>query len=45
MSWTLSLGIIFGNTVSALNLAPDDGAEIPSLTSDNVGYQNGSHLP
>ena len=33
----MSLGIIFGNTVPALGLAPDDGKEIPSLTSDNVG--------
>jgi uncharacterized protein DUF4331 len=32
----ISLGIVFGNTVSALGLAPDDGAEIPTLTSDNV---------
>lgn len=44
-----SLGVVFGNTVSALGLAPDDGKEIPSLTSDNVGpttgpkhYQDGS---
>lgn len=32
-----SLGIIFGNTVPALGLAPDDGKAIPALTSDNVG--------
>jgi hypothetical protein len=32
----LSLGVIFGNTIPALGLAPDDGHEIPSLTSDNV---------
>lgn len=32
-----SLGIIFGNTVPTLGLAPDDGKEIPSLTNDNVG--------
>ena len=32
-----SLGVIFGPTVSALGLAPDDGKEIPALTSDNVG--------
>jgi len=32
-----SLGIIFGNTVPALGLAPDDGKEIPTLTSDHVG--------
>ena len=33
----ISLGIVFGNTVPALGLAPDDNKEIPSLTSDNVG--------
>jgi len=33
----ISLGIIFGNTVSALGLAPNDGKATPSLTSDNVG--------
>ena len=32
----ISLGVIFGNTVSALGLAPDDGKEIPTLVSDNV---------
>lgn len=32
-----SLGIIFGNTIPALGLAPEDNKEIPSLTSDNVG--------
>ena len=32
-----SLGVIFGNTVSKLGLAADDGKEIPTLTSDNVG--------
>jgi hypothetical protein len=31
------LALVFGNTIPALNLAPDDGAETPSLTSDNVG--------
>lgn len=31
-----SLGVIFGNTVPALGLAPDDGNEIPGLTTDNV---------
>ena len=35
----ISLGIIFGNTVPALGLAPDDGKELPSFTSDNVGPQ------
>ncbi|RYX80302.1 DUF4331 domain-containing protein [bacterium] len=32
-----SLGVIFGNTIPSLGLAPDDGKEIPTLTSDNVG--------
>jgi hypothetical protein len=32
----ISLGVIFGNTVPALGLAPDDGKEIATLTSDNV---------
>ena len=32
-----SLGVIFGGTVPALGLAPDDGKEIATLTSDNVG--------
>ena len=31
-----SLGVMFGNTVPALGLAPDDGKEIATLTSDNV---------
>ena len=39
----ISLGIVFGNTVSALGLAPDDGHEIPTLTSDNVGA-GGKHF-
>lgn len=43
----ISLGVIFGNTIPTLGLAPDDGAEIPGLTTDNVGpgdkhYQDGS---
>jgi hypothetical protein len=33
----VSLRIVFGNLVSALGLAPDDGKSIPSLTTDNVG--------
>lgn len=33
----ISLGVIFGNTISSLGLAPDDGKEISTLTSDNVG--------
>jgi hypothetical protein len=32
----ISLGVIFGNTVPALGLAPDDGKEIPTLISDHV---------
>ncbi len=39
----ISLGIIFGNTVSALGLAPDDGKEIPTLTSDHVDA-SGKHF-
>jgi hypothetical protein len=35
----ISLGAIFGNTVAALKLAPDDGKESKCLTSDNVGSQ------
>jgi hypothetical protein len=38
-----SLGIVFGNTISALGLAPDDGKEIPTLTSDHVG-SGGKHF-
>lgn len=38
-----SLGIVFGNTISALKLAPDDGAEVPTLTSDHVG-DGGKHF-
>jgi hypothetical protein len=38
-----SLGVIFGNTVSALKLAPDDNKEIPTLTSDHVGA-DGKHF-
>ncbi len=33
----ISLGVIFGNTIPSLGLAPDDGKETPSLTKDNVG--------
>ena len=32
----ISLGAIFGTTVSALKLAPDDGKESKCLTSDNI---------
>ena len=34
----ISLGALFGNTLSALGLIPDDHKEIPCLTTDNVGY-------
>ena len=34
----ISLGAIFGNTLSALGLIPDDHKEAPCLTTDNVGY-------
>ncbi len=34
----ISTGVIFGNTISKLGLAADDGKEIPTLASgDNVG--------
>ncbi|BDI28064.1 hypothetical protein CCAX7_001150 [Capsulimonas corticalis] len=33
-----SLGVIFGATVPTLGLAPEDGKEIPALTSDHVGF-------
>jgi hypothetical protein len=36
----ISLGIIFGDTIPKLGLAPDDRLEIPTLTSDNVGPSN-----
>jgi uncharacterized protein DUF4331 len=39
----ISLGAIFGNTVSALKLAPDDGKESKCLTTDNVGA-SGHHF-
>jgi hypothetical protein len=39
----ISLGIVFGNTIPALGLAPDDGKEIPALTSDHVG-PDGKHF-
>lgn len=34
----ISLGAIFGNTLSALGLIPDDHKEAPCLTTDNVSY-------
>ncbi len=39
----ISLGVVFGKTVSALGLAPDDGKDIPTLISDNVG-SGGKHF-
>ncbi len=33
----ISLGAIFGNTIPALGLAADDGKELPTFTTDNVG--------
>jgi len=39
----ISLGIVFGSTVSDLNLAPDDHNEIPTLTNDHVG-PDGKHF-
>lgn len=32
----ISLGVVFGTTISDLGLAPADGNQIPTLTSDNV---------
>lgn len=34
----ISLGAIFGNTLSALGVVPDDHKESPCLTNDNVAY-------
>lgn len=36
----ISLGALFGNTLSALGVVPDDGKESPCLTNDNVGPTN-----
>lgn len=41
----ISLGIIFGNTIPALGLAPDDGNEIPTLTNDHVTASGKHFLP
>ncbi|MEO6836217.1 MAG: DUF4331 family protein [Candidatus Tumulicola sp.] len=43
----ISLGALFGNTLSALGLVPDDHKEAPCLTTDNVAYdkQNTSTFP
>lgn len=40
----LSLGVVFGDTVPQLGLAPDDGKEIPTLLSDNVGSGDKHYL-
>jgi len=37
----LSLGVVFGNTVPALGLAPDDGKENACLTSEHVASGQG----
>ena len=34
----IDLGVIFGNTISKLGLAAEDGKEIPTLTTDNVSF-------
>ncbi|HEY3676521.1 MAG TPA: DUF4331 family protein [Candidatus Tumulicola sp.] len=34
----ISLGALFGNTLSALGVVPDDMKEVPCLTTDNVPY-------
>jgi hypothetical protein len=39
----ISLGAIFGGTIPALGLTPDDGKAIPTLTSDNVDA-SGKHF-
>ena len=36
----ISLGAIFGTTLSDLGLVDPDGNEIPALTTDNVGTEN-----
>ena len=44
----ISLGVIFGTTVSDLGLAADDGKAIPTLTTDNVdasGHQYSNSFP
>lgn len=33
----ISLGVVFGTTVSDLGLAAADGRQVPTLTTDNVG--------
>jgi hypothetical protein len=34
----ISLGALFGNTLSTLGLIPNDHKEVPCLTTDNVAY-------
>jgi hypothetical protein len=41
----ISIGAVFGNTVSALGLAPDDGKEIATLTSDHTDASGKHFLP
>jgi hypothetical protein len=43
----ISLGALFGNTLSALKVIPDDKKEVPCLTTDNVAYdkQNTTTFP
>jgi hypothetical protein len=36
----ISLGAVFGNTLTALGLVPDDGKQSPCLTTDNVAQKN-----
>jgi Domain of unknown function (DUF4331) len=36
----ISLGAVFGNTLTALGLVPNDGKQSPCLTTDNVPQQN-----
>jgi hypothetical protein len=36
-----SLGVVFGNTISALGLAPDDGKENNCLTDEHVSSGQG----
>ena len=40
-----SLGVIFGNTIPALGLAPDDGNENAAFLSDNVDASDKHFLP
>ncbi len=40
----ISLGAIWGNTLSALGLIPDDHKEAPCLTTDNVPYDKSNTM-